>query len=32
MAQVTAAAGDNVNIIANGANDRGVVTIIGIRV
>lgn len=32
MAQSTLAAGDNVNIIANGANDRGVVTIIGIRV
>lgn len=31
-AQSTLAAGDNVNIIANGANDRGVVTIIGIRV
>lgn len=27
----TVAAGDNVNIIANGANDRGVVTIFGIR-
>jgi hypothetical protein len=31
-AQSTLAAGDNVNIIANGANDKGVVTIIGIRV
>ena len=31
-AQSTLAAGDDVNIIANGANDRGVVTIIGIRV
>lgn len=30
-AQSTLAAGDNVNIIANGANDRGVVTIVGIR-
>ena len=32
MAQVTAAAADDVNIIANGENDKGVVTIIGIRV
>ena len=30
-AQSTLAAGDNVNIIAHGAGDKGVVTIVGIR-
>ena len=30
-AQSTLAAGDDVNIIANGAGDKGVVTIVGIR-
>ena len=30
-AQSTLAAGDDVNIIANGAGDKGYVTIVGIR-